>query len=241
MAHPDSQQTVAPVRASRYFPRNKDDLTGNGHRQLLGALGIALPLMVVLMAGVRPVAEIEAWSVLPSISAYYHTGAEAFFIGIVVALGVFLLTYEGFGNADGRKDRTAARIAGASALVLAVFPTEAKGGFASPGWWQPWMEHLHLAGAALLFISFGYMSWFLFPMSDKALSREKRLRNLIHRICALAIAAGLVWALVAGFVLRRSIFLPETLMLLAFGISWLVKGKVDVTAKALLARAETSP
>lgn len=240
MAHHGSHQTMAPVRASRYFPRNSDDLTGNGHRQLLGVLGIALPVMVVLAAGLRPVKHIEAWKMLPSISAYYHTGAEAFFIGIVVALGVFLLTYEGFGNADGRKDRTAARIAGASALVLAVFPTEAQGGFPCPGWWKPWMEVLHATGAAVLFLSFGYMSWFLFPLSDKTLSREKRLRNLIHRLCALVIGAGLAWALVAGFLLQRGIFLPETLMLLAFGISWLVKGKVDVTAKALLARAEAS-
>lgn len=227
MEEPTQTTQLVQQRVSPIFPRNPDDLTGNGHRQLLGVLGIALPILVVIMAWLRPVGSVDPCKILPSISAYYHTGAEVVFIGVVVALGIFLITYEGFGNADGRKDRRAARIAGAGALLLAVFPTEAEGGFRGPDWWWPWMGNLHLAGAATLFISFAYMSWFLFPLSTVPLTQEKVNRNRVHRLSALAIVAGLLWAFVAGFVMHRSIFAPEWLMLWAFGISWLTKGKVD--------------
>ncbi|MBL7985033.1 MAG: hypothetical protein JNM91_08550, partial [Flavobacteriales bacterium] len=61
----------------------------------------------------------QPWSLLDSISGYYHSGGEAVFIGIVVALGIFLLTYDGYDTPTGRKDRVAARIAGTGALLLA--------------------------------------------------------------------------------------------------------------------------
>lgn len=233
-----------PVKSARRLhvgitpPENRDDLSSNAHRQLLGLLGIALPLLVFLVAGMRPLkTSSHPWTLLDSISGYYHTGAEAVFIGIVVALGIFLLTYDGYDNPTGWKDRLAARIAGVGALVLAFYPTGVEGGYPALDWWKDYMRTLHLAGASTLFISFAYMSYFLFPITDKELDASKRRRNALHRLCGIVIAACLVWAGVAGFLLHRPIFWPETIMLLAFGISWLVKGKVLKTVKEIKKRA----
>ena len=222
-------------------PANADDLSGNGHRQLLGWLGILLPLMVCLGAGLRPAAHVDPWKMLPSISGYYHTGAVVFFIGIVVALGLFLNTYHGYDNADGWKDRLASNIAGYAALLLAAFPTKVEGGYPAPDWWTPLMGKLHLAGASTLFIAFAYMSFFLFPSGTDHLTKEKKRRNLVHQSSGIIIAACLIWALVAGFILEGPIFWPETIMLLAFGVSWLTKGKVDKTAKAIVQRISGDP
>ena len=230
----------APKLRASFTPMEKpDDLSSNAHRQLLGVLGIGLPLMIYLTAGWRGTANApDRWSLLESISGYYHTGAAAVFIGIVVALGIFLITYDGYNNEAGWKDRTAARIAGCGALLLAFYPTKAEGGYPGPAWWSDSMGSIHFAGAFILFASFAYMAYFLFPMSNAGEDRGKRLRNLLHKICGITILACLIWAGIAGKVLKRPIFWPETVMLLAFGTSWLVKGKVDGNASALKRRVK---
>lgn len=227
------------LRAGFTPPENEDDLSSNGHRQLLGVLGIALPLMVYLTAGWRPLKDMEEpWTLLRSISGYYHSGGEAVFIGIVVALDIFLITYDGYNNPTGWKDRLASRIAGSGALLLAFYPTEVEGKYPTPDWWTPTMGTLHMVGAITLFVSFAYMSYFLFPITDKELDRSKRQRNALHRVCGIVIVVCLLWAAIARFLLDDPIFWPETIMLLAFGISWLVKGKVGGTAKELKRRTE---
>lgn len=236
MAH--DQVRMAPKLRVGFTPEeNADDLSSNAHRQLLGILGISLPLMVYLTAAWRPLANAdEPWSLLGSISGYYHSGGEAVFIGIVVALGIFLVTYDAYANETGHKDRLAARIAGCGALLLAFFPTAVEGKYPAPDWWRAYMGTVHFVGAAALFISFAYMSYFLFPNPKPQLDAAQRRRNMLYRTCGVIILLGLVWAGIAGSLYDRSIFWPETLMLLAFGISWLVKGKVGGTVKKLKAK-----
>lgn len=229
--------TAQKLRVAITPMENDDDLSSNGHRQLLGVLGIALPLMVYLTAIWRPLSEMERpWSLLASISGYYHTGAEAVFIGIVVALGIFLITYDGYNNPTGWKDRLASRIAGTGALLLAFYPTAVEGEYPALGWWMTYMGIAHFTGATVLFVSFAYMSYFLFPVTDKALTPEKRRRNVLHKVCGIVIVCCLIWAGIASFVLNAPIFWPESIMLLAFGVSWLVKGKVGGTAIELKRR-----
>jgi hypothetical protein len=225
MAPPDIK-SVKRLRVSFTAPENDDDLSSNGHRMLLGVLGLLLPGLLYLVAGSRPLrGKFDSWALLDSISGYYHSGAEAVFIGVVVATGLFLLTYDGYGNDDGWKDRLSARIAGTGALVLAFYPTAVEGGYPHLCWWQPYMGKLHSAGATVLFGSFAYMSYFLFPITQAEPDAARRRRNGLHRACGIVIVAGLAWAGIAGFVYDRPIFWPETLMLAAFGTSWLAKGK----------------
>ncbi len=226
---------LTPSRAPLIAPPNPDDRSSNGHRQTLGILGIALPLVLAPVAGQRSIKGPDQWwEQLNSISAYYHTGAEVLFIGIVMALGIFLITYEGYSNSGGSKDRWISTLAGVAAVVLAFFPTEADGPYTSPEWWDRWMEAVHFTSAALLFGSFAFMALFLFTKGHGPLrTRLKEPRVMIHIACGGAIVLCMVGLAIFD---TDYIFWPEAIMLWAFGISWLVKGKVDETVEAAAQR-----
>lgn len=211
-----------------------DDRSNHLHRQLIGWFGLALPILLVVVAGTRPTPGLAPWGLLGSISAYYHTGAVVIFVGILVALALRLLTYGGYANAHRRADRAAAVVAGVAAFMVAFFPTDVPPAVTVPPWWTPAMRHAHNGSAAVLFAAFAYFSLVLFTRSDPAapLTSGKRRRNLFFRIAGGGILACSVSALIAGVFLHRSIFWWETGALTCFALSWLVKGRVDMTAGA---------
>ena len=98
-----------------------DDLSHQSHRQLIGYLGILLPLILILLAGLRPTPGLPRWEPLNSISAYYYTGAVAAFVGILFALALFLFTYRGYRRY--KADRVAGMLGGSAALGVVLFPT----------------------------------------------------------------------------------------------------------------------
>ena len=87
--------TQAPSIVSQYAPPapgdRPDDLSGRAHRQVIGYLGLALPILLVQAERLRPNAPADQWTG-DSISAYYWTGAVALFAGLLAALSLFLLT-----------------------------------------------------------------------------------------------------------------------------------------------------
>lgn len=120
-----------------------DDLSSNAHRQLIGYLGLIMPASFWLIAGWRPTEGLQPWKLLTSVSAYYYTGAVAAFAGILVALALFLFTYQGYDNAYRRRDRIAAIIAGVAAVLVASFPTGAPGDLKALSWWTPLIGVAH--------------------------------------------------------------------------------------------------
>ena len=76
--------------------RQKDDLSGYAHRQLLGYIGLMLPALLVVMVIARD--GMTRWRSLASVSAYYYTGAVAAFVGMLVSMSLFLFTYRGYKN-----------------------------------------------------------------------------------------------------------------------------------------------
>lgn len=219
----DSTPPDAAPRASR------DDRSDNAHRQLIGYIGLALPVILVLIAALRPTNSDERWKILGSISAYYHTGAVAAFVGMLVALALFLITYRGYDNKYGRVDRAAAVTAGVAALIVAFFPAAAPTGFPAMPWWTPAHGVIHYFSAIVLFAMFAVFSLWLFRLGTTDYPpTDKRRRNRIFMACGVSILIGMVWAGVAGWQ-KNSIFLPESLALIAFAISWLVKGRAATT------------
>jgi hypothetical protein len=229
---PDEPTVHGPL----FAPSGSDDLSSHRHRLLIGTLGLALPASLWLLSGLRPTAGLSRWEPLDSVSAYYHTGAVAAFVGVLVALAMFLFTYRGYGNVHNVGDRICAVVSGIAALCVAFFPSDAPEGLPSPPWWSPSMSVIHYVSAAVLFGAFFVFSFFLFPMSDpdrtKPLPWDKRARNVLFRACGVVILACMAWILFRARVTAESIFWPESIALGSFSLSWLVKGRADWTLKS---------
>jgi len=211
-----------------------DDRSGHRHRKIVGFLGLFLPLLLYLLYAWRPIDGQPRWRLLGSVSAYYHTGAVTVFVGVLIALSLFLFSYKGYANRNGRRDRMAALIAGTAAAIVALVPTVVPDGVAEPDWYADWMRPAHYASAAVLFLSFIFFSLVLFPQSavpSEERTPDKRQRNTIYRICGAVMIVSVVWAAIAGS-REQPIFWPEVFAIVAFAVSWLTKGRVDELARA---------
>ncbi|HUT40640.1 MAG TPA: hypothetical protein VM011_04795 [Gammaproteobacteria bacterium] len=214
-----------PATQPAYRP---DDLSDHAHRQLIGYIGLVLPLILIYMAVVRD--GVAQWRSLESISAYYYSGAVAAFVGMLVALALFLFTYRGYNNKYHRADRAASVIAAFSALGVAIFPTAAPVGVHALSWWSPVTGVLHHVFAFILFAMFAVFALWLFRIkpTGEEVTPDKRWRNRAYLLCGTVIVGSIIWAGVAGLN-GRSIFWPESAALIAFAASWLVKGYAHTT------------
>lgn len=216
-----------------------DDLSTQAHRQLIGILGLSLPWAVLIVARMRPMEFSGSTQLLESVSAYYWTSAVVVFEGILSALAVFLFTYQGYDNEYRRRDRVAAIIAGAAAVCVGFFPTVPPDAGLAPSWWTQAMATTHLAAAAVLFTAFIFFSLFLFPKTAapaEVMPRDKHFRNAIYRLCGVGMIACMIWLGVARIFLNTSIYWPEAIALELFAISWLVKGRIDLSLVAATKR-----
>lgn len=228
------------------IPPNVDplDRSTHGFRQLLGWLGMLLPPLCVGWAAFFPTTvtgldgEIQMTH-LDSVSAYYYTSAVWAFVGILVAMGLFLFTYKGYNDKAGRFDFWLSTLTGAAAVGVAIFPTWPPHELLRPSWWAPWMATAHSASALSLFLLFIVFCWVLFPGKDWRLpggesrpltATERILKYPAYHGCGLLILACLIWA---GIQLGRgrSIFWQEWFALWFFGIAWLRKGQVQWTLR----------
>ncbi|MGQ0712832.1 MAG: hypothetical protein ACT4PJ_03765 [Gemmatimonadaceae bacterium] len=251
-----TQRTDAGSTYSSYTqpaPRGSDDrsddlsgLSARVHRQLIGYVGLALPILLLVITWLRRDHPDQPWRWHGSISAYYYTGAVAAFVGLLVALALFLFAYRGYKNKYQLVDRLAAMIAGAAALGVAFFPTRAPDGFAAAAWWTETTGVLHYVSALVLFAMFAVFSLWLFRLtgSGEQPAADKQNRNFVYLLCGIAIVVSIVWAGVAGMS-KKSILVPESIALVAFAVSWLVKGRVDKsiadTARSIGSKVKGKP
>jgi len=213
-------------------------LSQRAHRQLIGWLGFFLPLLLYIVSGLRPTAGLENWSLLSSVSAYYFTGAVGIFVGVLFAMSLFLMTYQGYQGVV--VDRVLGRIAGCAALGVALFPTAAPVGTTAPSWWTPACRTVHYVSAIVLFLSFIVFAIWLFRKSNiprrKDRPKEKQRRDTVCLICGIAMILGLLWAAISIITQDGRIFWPETIAILSFAISWLAKGEADVSVRRKIGR-----
>jgi hypothetical protein len=197
-----------------------------------------LPPLLWLTVALRPLDPATRWEILPSISAYYHTGAVVAFTGILSALAVFLFTYRGYANGQGRRDRFAATIAATAAVIVAAFPSHVPTPIAAPTWWTEGIGEIHYIAAATLFGAFIFFCLVQFPISNtvgEPLARDKQIRNFVYRGCGILMIVFVAWAGISGY-RQKSIFWPEALALECFALSWLVKGRAGHTASYVAER-----
>jgi hypothetical protein len=220
------EQQLKKVKGQPGF--REDDRSNPLHRQLIGHIGLFLPLILIFMAICRD--GWVYWKKLDSVSAYYYSGAAAAFVGMLVALSLFLFTYRGFGNKFNWADRVFSVIAGLAALCVAVFPTGAPDKAHELSWWMPYNGIVHVVSAVVLFLMFAVFALFLFPIRAEGdeVQKGKRRRNRVYYICGAAILASMAWAVV-NWKLKRHIFWPESFALIFFAASWLTKGRIDAS------------
>jgi hypothetical protein len=199
-------------------------------RKIIGILGFFLPLM--LAAGSMILGSCD--EIQPSISNFYHTAMRDVFVGYMCALSIFLLSYKGYDLTD----RIVSALAGTFGLVLALLPTTFKTPLL-PCNIQCDVMHpnyigvIHLVSAGLFLLSLAFFSLFLFTKGETYVSPQKLIRNRIYTIVAYIMFAC-IGILILFFALPESlrksledfkpVFWLEAIAIMAFGVSWLVKG-----------------
>ncbi|WP_414945392.1 DUF998 domain-containing protein [Amycolatopsis sp. cmx-11-32] len=198
-------------------------------RRAIGFLGIGLPF--VLIFGKLAV---DGGGLLNSISGYYYSGMRDVWVGIMCAIGVFLLSYRGYG----RIDDIAGNIAAVAAVGVALFPTTPSNGDRT----DEIIGLLHLASASVFFLTLTFFCIVLFTKSDKEIPGARKLeRNRLYVASGVIMLVCLALIVLCGLVfddmtkaLYPALWL-ESVAILAFGVAWLAKGGTllpDKTAKA---------
>jgi cytochrome bd-type quinol oxidase subunit 2 len=199
-------------------------------RRTIGWLGILLPF--VLLPGAMALGSSDGPQ--PSISHYYYTNMREIFVGTLCAVSLFLFTYRGYS----RMDNIASNLAGLFGLGVALFPTDLISGYpgqAALTCLTPDFEQhatVHFICAGLFFLTLALMSLFLFTRSRYTRERQtpqKRRRNVVYVVCGLVMIACIAWLAIYLNTHEDdqtpTVFVLETVSLLAFGLSWLTKGE----------------
>lgn len=215
-----------------FAPQKADDLSSHLLRQAMGYLALFLPGLLCVVSGWRSRDGVPGWGFLDSVSEYYYSGSVAVLTGVLWAVAAFLFTYRGYDNPSRRRDVRTGKLASVGALGVAMFPTVAMYPFTRPPWWADWMKWIHYGSAFLLFGCLIFYSLILFPMTKGREDADKKKRNLVYRICGWGMVVAMAWVLAAGLS-HASIFVPESLALTLFGVSWLTKGRAWWTLRAI--------
>jgi hypothetical protein len=193
-------------------------------RATIGILGMAFPFVVALGALILFHTGFQS-----SISSYYHTGMRDVFVGVLWAIGFFLLSYQGYGRAD----NIAGNLACVFAVGVSLFPTTPDGSTASGA---HIIGNVHLAFSALFFLTLVYFSLVLFTKTSPGkLPTERKLqRNIVYKTCGYTMGACILLIAIYHLLpvtvkplvgVYRPVYWLEALAIFTFGISWFTKGE----------------
>ena len=184
---------------------------------MIGILGMLLPWLVALIT--------LSWPQSISIT-YYSLYAVGTFMVVLGSAGILLINYKGYE----RIDDIAATIAGIFGILICLFPMtylpapETKTG----------ILHLpsnisnifHCVSAFGFFITLAFMSFFLFTKTDGNMTDQKKIRNIVYRVCGIGMLGSFLLLLldfVPGVEIYNLTWIVEAIALFFFGLSWIVK------------------
>lgn len=200
-------------------------------RFAIGVLGIALPLLLVF---VEPILFDGQPFPRGSLSAYYYSGMREVFVGVLWAIGVFLVTYK---LTERSWESRLSTLSGAAVVVVAVFPTARPGGGVSLTPLQDLLseslvEGIHFVSAGAFIASLAVISYFFGRDEARRSAGAGRpsQRATFHWTCAGIIVAALALAAVAGITSwpDKGLLIAEVSAVLAFAASWLAKVELDI-------------
>ena len=196
-------------------------------RRMIGVLGIALPVIVVLGGFLQ-----NGFVIQGSISGYYYTNMRDFFVGLLCIVSVFLISYQGYEKID----NMISTLSGIFAIGMIIFPTAMYSGkIVKVGMFlidDNISEYVHLTFGTLFFLALSFNSIFLFTKRHSILlTPPKRRRNILYRVCGIVMIVSILCIIIYMLLFRNTfvsglnpVLFLESIALLAFGISWLVKG-----------------
>ena len=192
-------------------------------RNLCGILGVVLPWLALLSAGIAEHPSEEWWW---SISATYYQSPAL--VGVLIPACLVLITYVGYDKLD----NIITTLSGIFGLGIVLFPCNVH--WIEPGTHVGFFQLpiqtsniIHTACAALFFLLLAYNSAFLFTKTGGDMTEQKKIRNKIYKFCGWGmIAVELCFAIMViiptpGWVTM----IIEIILLHLFGLSWLVKGE----------------
>ena len=160
-------------------------------RKTIGILGIFLPILIYAFHG----------ELLSSISHYYYSKSAVFFIAILFAFGLFLISYKGYEidkETELFSDNFITNIGGIAALLVVLLPTTCSGSNSTEitnmcqlqnyplfGHDNTIIRIIHLFSAGVFLFTMGYMSIFRFTKGKP--TDEKNRKNYVYRICGIAV------------------------------------------------------
>lgn len=186
-------------------------------RRWLGRLGMLLPWIVVALQLCNDKFE---WPT--SISATWYTNACTPFMIILGSSGILLMCYKGYDIVDDILNTCA----GAFGIGICLFPcwgpgreaSDLVGTFLIP---TNVSDVLHYICAVAFFGILAYNSFFQFTKSSGEMTRNKKIRNVIYRVCGFGMVMSFGILLLPAFNIQ--VWLMETIALFFFGVSWLTK------------------
>ena len=182
-------------------------------RAMIGWLGMLLPWIVVLLVGYFP----------ESISATWYTNACTPFMIILGSAGFLLISYKGYEKIDD----VILTCAGIAGLFICLFPCEVSDVTGDVGTFlfdYKTSNIIHTASAVLFFALLAYNSIFLFTKGSGEPTKNKKIRNIIYRVCGVGMLASFLILLLPDFPIK--VWLLETIALFFFGVSFLTKADI---------------
>jgi uncharacterized membrane protein len=183
-------------------------------RFAIGVLGLALPPLLVFLEPL--LFDGQPWP-RGSLSAYYYSGVRELFVGILCAIGVFLVIYK---ISERTREGRVSTYAGAAVIVVALFPTGKPGAAVRATPLQDLLgekvvETIHFCAAGVFIL--------LLALISRYFGKYHANGRRFHYACAAAILLAFALAAFAGFTGEpdKGILIAEWLAVWAFGASWL--------------------
>ena len=182
-------------------------------RAMIGWLGMLLPWIVVALIHYIP----------NSISATWYTNACTPFMIILGSASILLICYNGYTKVDD----IILTCSGIAGLLICLFPCSISYITIKVGTFlidSDISAIIHNVSAVIFFTLLSYNSFFLFTKSSGQMTRKKKIRNIIYRICGVGMIGSFLLLLLPDFDIK--IWLVETIALFFFGVSFLTKADI---------------
>jgi hypothetical protein len=213
-------------------PPGNDVVTFRRIRKAIGILGISLPIILIVFSSLN----LSHTGFQFSISHYYFSNFREIFTGILCSVGLFLILYKGHKNpVIWKNDSLMTNLAGTMAFGIAFFPTSPidcnQKIYTIVPICGEWLGYLHYGFATVFFFILAIISIFVFTIGQvppKDGEKSVLNENNIYVTCGILIILFMILTFVFEKLnfFKYSTLIFEALMLFAFGISWLIKGRI---------------